>query len=185
MMGMRLQRQLSDRFRPRINREPSPVLARAIPWLTVCLGTLSPTWPIIASAPVVPPLGFLFLLAWRQMRPGLLPIWAGLPLGMFDDLYSGQPFGSAILLWSLAMMTLDAIETRFPWRNFGIDWLEASGLIIAYQLLTLGFANAAGASAHAIVILPQTITAILLYPLCGRAIAVFDRFRLLPFRVIA
>ena len=65
----------------RINRAPSPVLAISLPWLLVMLGSLSPTWPVIASAPLLPPFGFLLLVAWQQLRPGLFPVWAGLPLG--------------------------------------------------------------------------------------------------------
>jgi hypothetical protein len=63
----------------------------------ILFGSLPPWLPIIAPAPVPPPLGFLLLLAWRLLRPGLLPPWAGLPLGLFDDLYSGQPTGSGPL----------------------------------------------------------------------------------------
>ena len=37
---------------------------------------------------------------------------------MFDDLFSGQPMGSAMLLWSVAMIALEAIEQRFPWRGY-------------------------------------------------------------------
>ncbi len=184
MIAPHLQRQLTDPFRKTINREPLPLVAIGVPWLTVMLGTLSPTWPIIASAPVLPPLGFLFMLAWRQQRPGLLPVWAGLPLGLFDDLYSGQPFGSAVLLWSLAMLALDAVEVRFPWRNFVINWLEAAILIMAYLLFGLLFANAGGGSTPLRVIGPQAVISVLLYPLCGRLMALFDRFRLIPFRAI-
>lgn len=184
MIAPLLQRQLTDPFRKTINREPLPVVAIGVPWLAVMLGSLSPTWPVIASAPVLPPLGFLFMLAWRQQRPGLLPVWAGLPLGLFDDLYSGQPFGSAVLLWSLAMLALDAVEVRFPWRNFVINWLEAAGLIVAYLLLGLALANAGGGSTPLRVILPQIAISVLVYPLCGRLMALFDRFRLIPFRAI-
>ena len=72
---------LHEQTRSRINRAPSPVLAVATPWLLVMLGSLSPALPVIASAPVVPPLGFLVLMAWAQLPPGLLPVWAGVPLG--------------------------------------------------------------------------------------------------------
>ena len=70
----------------RINRAPSPFIARSVPWLSIMLASLLPAWLLIASAPVMPPIAFLMLLAWRQLRPGLLPVWAGLPLGLFDDL---------------------------------------------------------------------------------------------------
>ena len=75
-------------------------------------GKMGPGWLLIASAPVLPPLGFLAFVAWRQLRPGLLPVWAGLPLGLFDDLFSGQPFGTAVMLWSIAAIVLDVIEAR-------------------------------------------------------------------------
>ena len=184
MIAPRLQRQLTDPFRKKINRAPSPLVARAVPWLTIMLASLAPTWPVIASAPVMPPLGFLFLLSWRQLRPGLLPVWAGLPLGLFDDLYSGQPFGSAMLLWSLAMIALDVVEARFPWRDFLFDWLEAACLIALLLLLSLAFANAAGGATHIRVLVPQIAMAVLVYPMIGRIVWLFDRFRLLPFQVV-
>ncbi len=184
MIAPRLQRQLADPFRKRINRAPSPTLAYLIPWFSVMLLSLSPTWPVISSAPVLPPLGFLALLSWGQMRPGLLPVWAGLPLGLFDDLYSGQPFGSAILLWSLTMIGLNIIEVRIPWRGFALNWLVAGAIIIAYLGLSLLLANAAGGRAPLPVILPQLALSIFTVPLVGRLIALCDWARLLPFRII-
>lgn len=174
-------RPIGLRFRgSKLNRAPSPLLAHAAPWLSIMLASLLPAMPVIASAPVLPPLGFLMLLAWRQVRPGVLPVWAGLPLGAFDDIYSGQPFGSAIFLWSLTLMALEVVEARFPWRSYWLDWLVSAGLLVAYLVLSLLFANAAGGAAGVVVIVPQLITAILLYPLLGRLVAVFDRMRLVP-----
>lgn len=172
-------------FRRRINRAPSPVLAHGMPWLTVMLASLLPSLFFIASAPVAPPFGFLVFLAWRQLRPGLLPVWAGLPLGVFDDLFSGQPFGSAILLWSATMILLDLVEARFPWRHFAIEWLMATFLVISYLLIGLSFANMAGGSSPAGVIAPQTVMSIMVYPLVGRMVAFFDRLRLFSIRDIS
>jgi rod shape-determining protein MreD len=182
MIQSRLQRQLSDPFRKKINRAPSPLIAIAVPWVTVMLGSLSPTWPVIASAPMLPPLGFLTLLAWRQLRPGLLPVWAGLPLGLFDDLYSGQPLGSAVLLWSIALIVLEVIELRFPWRNFLLDWLVAAGLTIVYLPTAMGLAM--GASPSIVVLAPQLLISVFAYPVVGRLVALFDRLRLVPFRAL-
>ncbi|MBW8755065.1 MAG: rod shape-determining protein MreD [Sphingomonadales bacterium] len=179
-MPSRLVIAVNNRFRRRINRAPSPLLARAVPWASVMLGSLLPAWLFLASAPYVPPVGFLMLLAWRQLRPGLLPVWAGLPLGLFDDLYSGQPMGSAILLWSVAMIALELIELRFPWRNFALEWLVATALILVYIVAALGAANAAGGNTPMAVLAPQVILAVLLYPFIGRIVAALDRFRLIP-----
>lgn len=170
--------------RQHINRAPSPVLARSLPWLTIMLGSLLPGWLLIASAPVMPPMGFLCFVAWRQLRPGLLPVWSGLPLGLFDDLYSGQPYGSAVLLWSIAAIVLDLVETRLPWRNFLTEWLVAAALILVYVVACLGLANMAGAGAPVPVVLPQVVISALAFPLIGRFVAMVDRFRLRPFMVV-
>lgn len=185
MTSFRLSPLSKDRFRKRINRAPSPLLARSVPWATVMLGSLLPAWIFIASAPFLPPFGFLVLVAWRQLRPGLLPVWAGLPLGLFDDLYSGQPLGNGVFLWSVAVIALDVIEARLPWRNFFTEWLVAAALIGAYIVLSLGVANIAGGAAPVEVVVPQVILSVLLYPVIARMVAAFDRFRLIPFREVA
>lgn len=168
----------------RINRAPSPALAVGLPWLSVAIGSILSTIIVIASAPVMPPLGFLIYLAWRQLRPGLLPIWAGLPLGAFDDLYSGQPFGSGVLLWSLAAIVLDVVETRFPWRNFATEWLVAAAMTASYAVSCLLLANIDSASTPLLTIVPQIIASILVYPLACRVVALIDRLRLVPVMVI-
>ncbi|MDR2858378.1 MAG: rod shape-determining protein MreD [Novosphingobium sp.] len=181
MKAFRLPPTLAGLFRRRsINRAPSPLLARSVPWISVMLASLLPAWLFIASTPYVPPFGFLALVAWRQLRPGLMPVWAGLPLGFFDDLYSGQPMGSAIMLWSVTMIVLDVIEARFPWRSFALEWLIATALILIYILVCLGTANLAGAAAPIGVLMPQALVSVLLYPIAGRIVAALDRFRLIP-----
>lgn len=178
MIAPRLQRELADPFRKRINRAPSPVVAVAVPWLSIALGSLSPTWPVFASSAMMPPLGFLMLLAWRQIRPGLLPVWAGLPLGVVDDLYSGQPFGCAVLLWSVAMLVIEAIESRFPWRSFLHEWFVASAILVPYLLLTALLANLSGGGTPIGSLVPQILVTLLVYPLIGRLVAWLDRARL-------
>lgn len=170
--------------RSRINRAPSPVVARSLPALTILLASLLPCWITIASAPVLPPLGFMLFVCWQQLRPGLLPIWAGLPLGLFDDLFSGQPFGSAVLLWSASSIVLEIIETRLPWRNFLTEWLVAIGLIVAYSVFSLVLANIAGAAAPLHVIVPQIVISVLSYPLVGLVVARLNRIRLTPLMVV-
>lgn len=179
-----LPQQLRDITRKQINRAPSPLLAVGFPWIVVMLGSLSPTWPIIASAPVVPPLGFMLLLAWRQLHPGAFPVWAGLPLGLFDDLFSGQPLGSAVLLWSLAMIVLEAVEARIPWRGFLQEWVAAAGLIALYLLFALVLAGLASRPIPLAVLAPQLILSVLAYPLAARLVAAADRLRLLPIRIV-
>lgn len=173
---------LGARMRKRINRAPSPVLSTGVPWASVMLLSLAPFAPIVVSAPIVPPLAFMTLLAWRMLRPGMLPVWAGAPLGAFDDLYSGQPFGSAILLWSLAMLALEFGDARLRWRGFVQDWALAAGLIAGYLVLTTLVANFAGGSTPVVAIVPQLLLSVLVHPLVTRWVAVLDRLRLLPIR---
>ena len=168
----------------RINRAPSPLLAEGLPWLSVMLASLAAFSPVIASATVVPPLSFMVFLGWRMLRPSLLPIWAGLPLGAFDDLYSGQPFGSGIVLWSAAMLAMDTIDNRMLWRSFTQDWAVACLLLTAYLLLAAAIAGLAAGYPLPLVIGPQLLVSLALYPVVTRLVALLDRIRLLPLRTV-
>jgi len=167
-----------DPFGSKINRAHSPLLAYGLPWLTILLGSLTPWLPVIAPAPVLPPFGFMLLLAWRLLRPGLLPLWAGLPLGFFDDLYSGQPLGSAILLFSVVLIAIELIELRFPWRNFWLDWLTASAILVPYLTIAALLSGAELTVVQLKVIVPQLIISIMLYPVVARLVSALDRLRL-------
>ena len=168
----------SDHYGSRINRVQSPWRALAVPYVTIMLGSLMPILFVADVMPVVPPLGFLFLLCWRIMRPGLLPLWVGVPLGAFDDLFSGQLFGSAILLWSLTMIALELIETRFPWRGFFQDWFTAGLAIIVYLFAAMLLSGASLTPFLLIAAIPQALLSVLLYPIFARMVAWLDRFRL-------
>lgn len=174
----------SDVFGKKINRDQSPVLVYGMPWITVLLASLSPLLPIIAPAPILPPLGFLMLLAWRLLRPGLLPLWAGFPLGLFDDLFSGQPFGSAILLFSITMIALELMEQRFPWRGFWQDWLTAAVFLLAYIPISALISGGKIGLIQLPLILPQLLLAIVIFPLVARIVSLLDKFRLLRLRRI-
>ena len=172
-----------DAYGSRINRQHSPVVAVAIPWLSIALGSVLPGFVIATALPLVPPLGYLMLLGWRLVRPGLLPIWAGIPLGLFDDLFSGQPLGSGIFLWSVTMLALELLDARIPWRTFIQDWFTAGLAIVAYIALALVLSGAK-LSVPAIVALgPQVLLSILLFPLAARLISGLDTLRLRRWRV--
>ena len=173
-----------DPFGSKINRSHLPLLAYGLPWLSILLGSLTPWLPIIAPAPVLPPFGFMMLLAWRLLRPGLLPLWAGLPLGLFDDLYSGQPVGSGVLLFSLALFAIELIEIRFPWRNFWLDWMTATAILIVYLVVAAALSGAALTLVQLTVIVPQLVLSIVLFPVVARLVAHLDRLRLMRVRRI-
>jgi len=171
-------RARSDPYGTRINRTQSPLRAGSVPYLSIMLGSLLPVLLIADVMPLVPPLGFLMLIAWRLVRPGLLPLWAGAPLGAFDDLVSGQPFGSGIMLFSFAMIALEMIEARFPWRGFWQDWFTAGLCATIYWLAALFVSGARVTPEMLAVSLPQVLLSVLLYPILARMVASLDRFRL-------
>jgi rod shape-determining protein MreD len=160
-----------DQFAP----PPTAFEQQLIPVVSVMLASLAPLLPMIISAPVVPPFGFMMLLAWRLLRNDLWPVWAALPLGAFDDLFSGAPIGTAMALWTMAFIAIDAIDRRFVWRDFGQDWGIAIAFVAAYLLLALWF------SAGVVplwALMPQLVFAALLLPMIGRTTAMLDRWRL-------
>jgi len=171
-------RARSDIYGQRINRAPSPLRASSVPYVTIMLGSLLPVLLMADLMPLAPSFGFLMLIGWRMVRPGLLPLWAGAPLGAFDDLVSGQPFGSAVLLWSCAMITIELIETRFPWRGFWQDWFTAGTIAVIYWLVTLLVSGAKLSPEMLLAALPQALLSVLLYPIIARLVAGLDRFRL-------
>ena len=177
-------RARADAFGSKINRDQSPALAFGVPWASILLGSLTPLLPIISPAPILPPMAFVIMLAWRQVRPGLLPMWAGLPLGAFDDLFSGQPFGSGILLFSLSLIVLELLDMRFPWRGFWQDWIVAAGLLVAYLLLAAIFSGAAISVTQLAALLPQFLLSVLAYPIIARMVSQLDRLRLFRVRRI-
>lgn len=155
--------------------DPAPAgkLSRALPALTVMLGSLVTIWPFVATIPVLPPMGLLMLLGWRLMRSDNFHIWAALPLGLFDDLFSGQPLGSAMLLWMLCFFAIDLIEQRLMFRDFWQDWLIASGAI-GFCLIAGRFL-ATPITAHVdTVLLVQVAITIMLFPVVSRLCAWLD-----------
>ncbi|CAN5384180.1 hypothetical protein BH09PSE4_BH09PSE4_20040 [soil metagenome] len=158
------------RPRPLFEEEPTPIGVRLLPAIMVMAGSLFTILPFVATLPILPPIGLLMLFGWRLQRPDALRVWAPLPLGMFDDLLSGQPFGSAILLWTLCFLVIELIDSRLVWRDFWQDWLIAAGGI-AFCLIAGRFV-ASPLTAHVdTVLLLQIIVSALLFPVAARLCA--------------
>lgn len=153
-----------------------PGRARALPWVSVAAGSLVTILPVIAVVPIMPPFGLLMLLAWRLLARFALRPWAAGPLGFFDDLVSGQPLGSAVLLWSLCFLGIDLVERRLVFRDFWQDWLIAAACItfclVGGRLIALPMgAHVDGA------LLAQAAASVLLFPIAARLVAWVDRKR--------
>jgi len=165
-------------YESRFDREQSLLKMLAIPITSVAIASMITALPIFTKEPLLPTLGLLMFLSWRLMRPGLLPVWSGVPFGLMDDVFSGQPFGSAGLLWSLAMLVIEIIDARAIWRDHLQDWVIAAILIAAVLLGGLWITGMAHAAPDPAVLIPQIILSILLYPLAVRICARLDSWRL-------
>ena len=150
--------------------------ARALPWLTVMGGSLVTVFPVAANLPLLPPFGLLMLLAWRLLAPLALRRWAPALLGLFDDCLSGQPMGSAMLLWTVSFFLIDLFDQRTLFRAFAQDWLIAA-VAIAFCLIG-GRLVATPLGGHVdSVLVVQVIVSILIFPLAARVVAWVDRRR--------
>lgn len=154
------------------------VRVRVVPVLATMLASLATILPMIATAPLMPPAGFVMLLAWRLLRPELWPVWIGIPLGLFDDIFSGQPIGTAMSLWTLTLLIFDLIDSYVIWRDYWIDWLLAAIAIALYILAGYWFSGMRGSPMELNVLLPQILLSILVFPLFVRICVRLDRWRL-------
>ena len=164
-------------YEPRLNRVPSRWALIGIPAASVMLGSMTTLLPQISLYPMLPPFGLLILLAWRMIVRDLWPVWAALPLGLFDDIFSGQPLGSAMLLWTLVFLVLDIFDRWMMWRDFRQDWGIAGTLVAVGLLVGLAIANSSGGDTSAVLIVPQIVVSVLMFPLMVRMCAWLDVLR--------
>jgi rod shape-determining protein MreD len=155
---------------------PLPLGARLVPAISVVAASLLTLWPVIVEFPVLPPAGLMMLLGWRLLQPESMPIWAPLPLGLIDDLVSGQPFGAAMLFWTISFIAIDTIDQRLIARDFWQDWLLASAAIAGYLLFSRLIATPMDAHVD-MILLVQIIISIMLYPVAAQLVGVLDRRR--------
>ena len=153
---------------------------RAVPVATVMIASALPLMlPLVASSPVLPPLGLLFFLCWQLLRTEMWPVWIGLPLGLWDDLFSGAPIGTAIALWTAASIAIAYLSQRIYWRGFLHDWAIAALLIAIIQSLAALIVHPHAHTGRVLgLIVPQIIVSALLVPLFMRLTGTFDNFRL-------
>lgn len=165
----------------RIGEPPSKLRLHMIPVISVMLASALPLMlPMVVSSAVIPPLGLLMFLAWRLLHPTLWPVWVGLPLGLWDDCLSGQPIGSAMGLWTIAMLAIDFVDQRTYWRGYWQDWLIAAIAIGIIQCAgaALALPGASPVRLVEMVAFP-TLVAILVFPVMVRLAARLDSIRLL------
>jgi rod shape-determining protein MreD len=107
------------------------------------------------------------------------PVWIGLPLGLWDDLFSGAPIGTAVGLWTLASIAIAYSSQRIYWRGFLHDWAIAALLIAIIQSLAALITHPQADTRLVLgLVVPQIIISALLVPLFMRLTGAFDNFRL-------
>lgn len=185
MIERRGYKKRRDRYGRQINRDQSPFLLVFIPWATILLASYFQSVPIATAGPILPPIGFLVMLAWRLLRPGTLPVWTGIIFGLWDDLFSGQPLGSGILLFSSAMLAIEIVDIRFPWRGFAQDWLVAAIITVVYLIIATLISGSKLSLPLAAVVMPQLLLSIIAYPFIAFIVSRLDRLRLMRFRTIS
>lgn len=163
-----------------IGEPPPRWRVRSVPIATVLLASALPLLlPLIASSPILPPFGLMMFLAWRLLRPEIWPVWAALPFGLWDDLFSGAAIGTAVALWTFASIAIDYFELRIYWRGFRHDWGIAALAIAFVQIVAAWIMHPDVAPLRTIaLVLPQVVLAILLMPLAMRLAGWFDSLRL-------
>ena len=170
---------MTSRYESRIARPRHILQIRGTPVVTVLIGSMLPSLlPIIAQTPLLPPFGFMIFIAWRLLRADIWPLWIGLPFGLFDDLMSGQPVGSAVFLWTVVLLAMEAESRRHFWRDYRNDWFSAA---IAISFVLFGdwlFVRIGGNGGPVVQIVPQIAYSIGLFPLVVRMCAALDRWRL-------
>lgn len=165
---------------PRLGEPASLWRMRIVPIATVMIASALPlVLPLVASSPVLPPLGLLFFLCWQLLRTEMWPVWIGLPLGLWDDLFSGAPIGTAVGLWTIASIAIAYLSQRIYWRGFLHDWAIGALLVAIIQALAALITHPHAHTGRLLgLVTPQIIVSILLVPLFLRLTGKFDNFRL-------
>ena len=165
---------------PRLGEPASLWRMRIVPITSVMFASALPLMlPLIANSPVLPPLGLLFFLCWQLLRSEMWPVWIGLPLGLWDDLFSGAPIGTAVGLWTLASIAIAYSSQRIYWRGFFHDWAIAALLVAIIQSLAALITHPQADTRLVLaLVLPQIVISALLVPLFMRLTGKFDNFRL-------
>jgi rod shape-determining protein MreD len=161
----------------RIGQGPRP-FAQFIPAATVVVASLLAALPVVSTSGWYPDFGFLALLSWRLLRSDPWPPWWAFPLGLVNDLFTGNPIGFSVALWSATMFALDLVDRRTMWRDYWIEWGLAAVLIAIDEWLQWRLARAVGAGIPFTKMLPPLIISICVFPMSAWLASRIDVWRL-------
>ena len=152
--------------------------ARFVPAASVMAASLLALLPVVADAGWYPEFGFLVLIAWRLLRADAIPAWWAAPLGLFNDLVTGNPVGFSITVWTAAMLALDLADRRTMWRDYWIEWALAALLLLASEAAEWRLAQVMGASLPFLSVAPPLLISIFAFPIAAWVVSRLDRWRL-------
>jgi len=148
------------------------------PAISVMLASLLVVLPIVSMNGWFPNFGFLVLIAWRLLRGDAFPTWWAAPLGLFNDLVTGNPIGLGVAVWTAAMLVLDIADRRTQWRGYWLEWIIAALLLLGQEAAEWRVAQIVGASVPFLSIMPPLLISILAFPVAAWLVARIDRWRL-------
>ena len=152
--------------------------ARYVPAASVLVGSLLAALPIVSTSGWYPDFGFLVLIAWRLLREDAFPAWWAAPLGLFNDLVTGDPVGLAVSLWTASMLLLDVADRRLMWRGYWLEWVLAALLLLASEWAEWNVAAMTGAEVAFASVLPPLLIGIFAFPVAAGLVSRLDRWRL-------
>jgi rod shape-determining protein MreD len=155
-----------------------PVRVRLVPIGSTLIASAIGLLPVVATAPVLPPLGLMMALAWRLLRPEIWGPWIALPLGLADDLIGGAPLGTAATLWTIVFLGLDIADAQPMWRDYWLDWWFAAIAILFCGIGDWAITFFVAGAAPIWTALPTAMIAIILFPAVAWIAARLDRWRL-------
>lgn len=164
---------------PKMRQGRGPLsFADYVPAGSVVAASLLSSLPIVVSNGWFPDFGFLMLLGWRLLRGDPWPGWWAAPLGFVNDLFTGDPLGYSVALWSATMIALDLIDRRTMWRDYWIEWMLAALFIAVDELFQWRIAKAIDAAPPLFSVVPPIVISILMFPIVAWAVGRLDRWRL-------
>ena len=153
-------------------------LAAYIPAVSVIAGSLLSALPIVSSSGWYPPFGLLMFLAWRLLRSDPWPAWWAAALGLVNDLFTGDPIGSSVALWSAIMLALDLVDRRTMWRDYWVEWILAAMFLFLHGWVGLKLAAAVGADLPFSRMLPGFVIGVFCFPIAAWFVSRLDHWRL-------
>jgi rod shape-determining protein MreD len=155
-----------------------PPRAYIVPIASTIAGSALAALPLVADAPILPPFGMMMALSWRLLRSEIWRAWMALPLGLADDLLTGAPLGSAVILLTICFLVFDVMDNRLIWRDHWQDWLITAAALAFCLSGAWAFVQLDGGAGSIRLIVPQLVISIFCVPMTARLCAALDRWRL-------